>query len=123
MLSVNNFISFLTISGFFVGIIFAILKLSDPIHIVMGVVFITALFYMISIAAASFFIRNVDFKPRYRIKKEKYESAIDIAIMELEKREALIKDMYHFIKELEEEEYEDMRRDSAQAVQAARRRM
>ena len=122
MVSVNNFIAFLTLNGFFVGLIFAVLKLSDPMHIVFAVIFITALFYMMSIAAASFFIKNVNFSPRYRIKKEKYESAVDIAIIELQKRERLIKDMYEFIKELEEEEYEDMKRDVNQATQTAKRR-
>lgn len=121
MVSVNNFIAFLTMNGFFIGLVFAVLKLSDPIHIVFAVIFITALFYMVSIAAASFFIRNVSYQPRYRIKKEKYESAVDIAIIELEKRERLIKDMYEFVKELEEEEYEDMRRDAHQAQTAKRR--
>ncbi len=105
------------------GLLFAILKLYDPIQIVIAVVFITVSFHMIAIAAAAFFIKNVTFKPRYRIKKEKYETAIDTAIMELEKREALIRDMYEFIKELEEEEYEDMKRETAQAIQAAKRRI
>jgi hypothetical protein len=77
---------------------------------------------MISITAASFFIKNIEFKPRYRIKKEKYETAIDTAIIELEKRERLIKDMYEFIKELEDEEYEDIKRETAHAIQAAKRR-
>lgn len=122
MVSVNNFISFLTLNGFFIGLAFAILKLTDPLYIVFAVVFITALFYMISITAASFFIKNIEFKPRYRIKKEKYETAIDTAIIELEKRERLIKDMYEFIKELEDEEYEDIKRETAHAIQAAKRR-
>jgi hypothetical protein len=122
MVNVNNFISFLTINGFFVGLLFGVLKLTDPLQIVVAVVFITALFYMIAIAAAAFFIKNLTFTPRYRIKKEKYETAIDTAIMELEKREVLIRDMYEFIKQLEEEEYEDMKRDSVQNQQTARRR-
>ncbi|MGE4399241.1 MAG: hypothetical protein AB7D29_06930 [Campylobacterales bacterium] len=122
MVSVNNFISFLTLNGFFVGILFAVLKLEDPFLMVVAVIFITAFFYMIALAAAAFFIKNVTFEPRYRIKKDRYETAIDSAIMELEKREVLIRDMYEFVKQLEEEEYEDMRRDSAQAVQAAKRR-
>ncbi len=122
MVNVNNFISFLTINGFFVGLLFGVLKLNDPLQIVVAVVFITALFYMIAIAAAAFFIKNLTFTPRYRIKKEKYETAIDTAIMELEKREVLIRDMYEFIKQLEEEEYEDMKRDSVQNQQTARRR-
>jgi hypothetical protein len=122
MVSVNNFISFLTINGFFVGLLFGILKLDDPIKIVIAVVFITALFHMIAIAASAFFIKNLTFTPRYRIKKEKYETAIDTAIMELEKRELLIHDMYEFVKQLEEEEYQDMKRDSAQNQQTPKRR-
>lgn len=123
MVSVNNFISFLTISGFFIGLLFAILKLNDPFEIVVAVVFVTALFYIIAIAAAAFFIKNVTFTPRYRIKKEKYETAIETAIMEIEKRELFIRDMYEFIKQLEEEEYEDMKRDMMQAQQSAKRRI
>lgn len=122
MVSVDNFISFLTINGFFVGLLFGILKLNDPLHIVIAVVFVTACFYMIALAAAALFIKNLTFKPRYKIKKEKYENAIDTAIIELEKRELLIRDMYEFIKELEEEEYEDMKRDAQQALQSAKRR-
>lgn len=122
MVSVNNFISFLTLNGFFVGLLFAVLKLEDPFYMVIAVIFITSLFYMIALAGAAFFIKNVTFEPRYRIKKDKYETAIDSAIMELEKREVLIRDIYEFVKQLEEEEYEDMRREGAQNAQVAKRR-
>ncbi len=123
MVSVNNFISFLTLNGFFVGVLFAILKLDDPLMMVVAVIFVTTFFYMIAIASAALYIKNVTFQPRYRIKKDKYENAIDNAIMELEKREVFIRDMYEFVKQLEEEEYEDMKRESAQAQQSARRRV
>jgi len=121
MVSVNNFISFLTINGFFIGLLFGIIKLDDPIQIVVAVIFITAIFHMIAIAASAFFIKNLTFTPRYRIKKEKYETAIDTAIMELEKREVIIRDMYEFINQLEEEEYQDMKRDN-QSAQTPKRR-
>lgn len=124
MVSVHNFISFLTVNGFFVGLLFGLLKLDDPLQIVIATLFITAIFYIIATAASAFFIKNVTYEPRYRIKKDKYETAIDTAIVELEKREALIREMYEFINELEAEEYEDMRRESLQAAaQSAKRRI
>ena len=123
MVSVNNFISFLVVTGFFVGVIFAIAKLTDPVEMLIAVVFITSIFYIISLAGAAFFIKSVKYKPRYRIKKEKYETSLDSAIIELEKREDQIKEIYEFIRELEQEEYEEMRRDSAIAAQAAKRRI
>lgn len=121
MVSVNNFISFLTLNGFFVGLIFAVLKLQDPFQVVFAVVVITTVFYMLSLGASALFIKSVSYQPRYRIKKEKYELAIDTAIAEIERREKTIKDTYEFVKALELEEYEDMKREAQSSNQNKRR--
>jgi hypothetical protein len=121
MVSVNNFISFLTLLGFFIGLTFAILKMQDPFYIVFSVATVTTIFYMIAIFASASFIKSVSFQPRYRIKKEKYEAAIDATIKEIEKRERNIKEMYEFIRNLEAEEYEDMKREAQAASQSRRR--
>ncbi|MDD3466380.1 MAG: hypothetical protein PHE67_04445 [Campylobacterales bacterium] len=121
MVSVSNFISFLTLNGFFIGLVFAVLKIQDPFYIIFAVSAITAIFYMMALLASALFIKSVSFQPRYRIKKEKYETAIDTAITEIEKRERVIKEMYEFIRNLEAEEYEDMRREAQAAAQSRRR--
>lgn len=121
MVSVNNFISFLTLNGFFIGLLFAILKMHDPLYIVFTVCVVTTVFYMIALLASALFVKSVSFQPRYRIKKEKYETAIDTVISEIEKRERSIKDMYEFIRALEAEEYEDMKREVQAASQNRRR--
>ena len=105
MVSVSNFISFLTLNGFFIGLVFAVLKIQDPFYIIFAVSAITAIFYMMALLASALFIKSVSFQPRYRIKKEKYETAIDTAITEIEKRERVIKEMYEFIRNLEAELY------------------
>ena len=122
MVKVNNFIAFFTMNGFFLGIVFGLLKLNDPFEMLLAAMLITAIFYILSIASTSFFVKNIPFNPRYRIKKEKYEKGIDTALIELEKREQLIKETYRFVKELEEEEREEMKRDYVQYTQARRRR-
>lgn len=123
MVSVNNFISFLVVTGFFVGVIFGVVKLNDPFHILVAVTFITLTFYIISLGAAALFIKSMKYKPRYRIKTQKYENALDSVVVEIEKREDQIKDICEFIKELEQEEYEEMRRDAQIAAQSAKRRI
>lgn len=123
MVSVNNFISFLVVTGFFVGLIFGVVKLNDPFQILVAVAFITITFYIISLGAAALFIKSMKYKPRYRIKTQKYENTLDSVVVELEKREDQIKEIYDFIRELEQEEYDEIRRDSQLAAQAAKRRM
>lgn len=121
MIGVNNFIAFLTVNGFFLGICFGLLKTQKPEMMLFWVAAVTALFYMIALGSSSLFIRYITFKPRYKINKEKYEASLDSAIIEIQKREKKIKEMYEFIKELEEEEFERYKKDLAHLTKSGSR--
>ena len=122
MLNINNAVAFLTMNGFFIGIIFGILKLDDPFEMATAALLVTAVFYIFALAAASIFVKHIQFKPRYRIKKEHYESTIDNAISELEKRERMITDLYTFVRELEEEEFGEIKKEYLQTSGSPKRR-
>ena len=102
----ENFIYFSVVSGFFMGIIYAILKGFDFIHFLFAVFLITALFYIISLAAVSSFIKYLNIKQIVFFDKAEIDGVLDVQIKELEKRERLIYESYEFIKKIEEEEME-----------------
>ncbi|MDR2034869.1 MAG: hypothetical protein LBP89_09660 [Helicobacteraceae bacterium] len=99
----DNFIFFLTASGFFVGLIFALLADLEALWLVYACIAITFIFYMIALAASGFFIRFVDSKTAYSIEVEYYETQLDKARSQIEKREAYIRDSTRFIRNLEAE--------------------
>jgi uncharacterized membrane protein SpoIIM required for sporulation len=57
MVKVNNFIAFFTMNGFFLGVVFGLLKLNDPFEMLLAAMLITAIFYILSIASTSFFVK------------------------------------------------------------------
>ncbi len=54
MFSSENFIYFLSVSGFFIGLIFAIFQNLEPFQFLYAVLTIFALFYIIALASSSF---------------------------------------------------------------------
>ncbi|MEY4504241.1 MAG: hypothetical protein RL154_534 [Pseudomonadota bacterium] len=120
-MSAQNFIGFLTIVGFFLGIIFALLKMPDAFEVPIAVCVVTILFYMIGIVSSSLFVKFLDFKPRFTIQTDIYEKVYDKALFELRRKEINIKEGVDFIKKLEMEEAEEYRKEQA-ALKAQMRR-
>jgi hypothetical protein len=100
----ENFIYFLSVSGFFIGLVFAIMQGFEPIDFIFSVIVIFTIFYMIAIASTSFFIKYLRVKNIFYLDKESLEKTMDAQIEELDKKEEIIREAYYFIRKLEEEE-------------------
>ena len=104
MFRVDNFIYFFSVSGFFVGLIFAVLQGFEPFNFLIAVLIVFTIFYIIALASTSFFIKYLTVKNIFELDKTSLEKTIDSQIDELDKKEDIIRDAYYFIKQIEEEE-------------------
>lgn len=100
----ENFIYFSIVSGFFIGVIYSILKDFSFTNFLFTVFLITSIFYIIALASVSFFIKYLDLKQIVFFNKLEIDTVLDVQIKELEKREEFIYESYEFIKKIEEEE-------------------
>ncbi len=96
----ENFIYFLSVSGFFLGIIFGILKELDIKAFLYSIFLLTALFYIVGLGVVTFFIKYLDIKKIIYLDKKEIDSILDIQIKELEKKEDFIYESYEFIKKI-----------------------
>jgi uncharacterized membrane protein len=103
MIRPENFIYFLTVCGFFIGIIFSMVATIEPAMVLWTTISITAVFYMIGLASTSWFIKHIDIKAAYTLNRDYYEEQLDKARDQIEKRESYIRDSTRFIRKLEEE--------------------
>jgi len=106
----ENFIYFATISGFFIGIIFSILKGLDVFDFLFATFLVTAIFYLISLASVSFFIKFLNVKQIVYFDKYEVDEILDVQIKSLESKENFIMENYEFIKQIEKEELEIIRK-------------
>jgi len=106
----ENFIYFATISGFFIGIIFSILKGLDVFDFLFATFLVTAIFYLISLASISFFIKFLNVKQIVYFDKYEVDEILDVQIKSLESKENFIMENYEFIKQIEKEELEIIRK-------------
>jgi hypothetical protein len=100
----ENFIYFLSVSGFFIGLVFAIMQGFEPFDFLISVIIVFVLFYMIALASTGFFIKYLGIKNIFYLDKDTLEKTIDSQIEELDKKEEVIREAYYFIRKLEEEE-------------------
>ena len=106
----ENFIYFATVSGFFIGIIFSIIKGFDVFDFLFATFMITALFYLVSLGSVALFIKFLDIKQIVFFNKYEVDEILDMQIKSLEKNENFIMENYEFIKQVEEEELEIIRK-------------
>ena len=85
----ENFVYFFTVQGFFVGIIFGILKSFDAEGLLVYTFFITTFFYLFSHIIIALYFRTMTAKA-YNFPKELHEKELDIFVKEINKREKLI---------------------------------
>jgi len=104
MFKSDNFIYFLSVTGFFMGIVFAIVQGLEPMQFIFAVLVIFTVFYMLAVASISFFIKYLSIKNIFYLDKEGLEKTIDYQINELDKKEDMIREAYYFIRKIEEEE-------------------
>lgn len=82
----DNYIAFFTVCGFFVGLMFVIIKIEEPVEIVIYTLLITFFFYIVIHIAVMNYID--DKKIGLRIfNKEHYEEINDYLVAELATRE------------------------------------
>ena len=100
----DNFIFFLASCGFFIGIMFSIVKDLGFIKFLYATLLLTAIFYLIGLATVSLFVKYLNVKKVFFFDKHQIDSIINTQIKELEKKEDFILESYEFIKKIEEEE-------------------
>lgn len=96
----TNFVSFLTVQGFFIGFVFSILKAQSAEGILIYTLLITTFFYLFSHFIISFFIRFSPARQTFFPKKQ-HEGDFDYYANEIVKREKIIDSTYDFLENLE----------------------
>jgi hypothetical protein len=85
----ENFVYFFTVLGFFIGIIFGILKSFDADGLFTYTFLITTFFYLFSHIIIAMYYRTIVAKA-YNFPKDIHEKELDIFVQEINKREKLI---------------------------------
>jgi len=89
----ENFVYFFTVQGFFVGIIFGVLKSFDAEGLLLYTFFITTFFYLFSHVIIAMYFKTMTAKSHY-FPKEAHELELDLFVKEINKREKLIDSVY-----------------------------
>ena len=89
----ENFVYFFTVQGFFVGIVFGILKSLDAEGLLLYTFFITTFFYLFSHIIIAFYYQTTMAKT-YFFPKEIHEKDLDVFVYEINQREKLIDSAY-----------------------------
>jgi len=85
----ENFVYFFTVQGFFIGIIFGILKSFDAEGLLVYTFFITTFFYLFSHIIIAMYFKTLTARSLY-FPKEVHEKDLDLFVKEINKREKLI---------------------------------
>ena len=85
----ENFVYFFTVGGFFIGIIFGVLKSFDAAGLLTYTFIITTFFYLFSHIIIALYFRTINAKSSY-FPKELHEKELDLFVVEINKREKLI---------------------------------
>ena len=85
----ENFVYFFTVQGFFMGIIFGILKSFDAEGLLIYTFFITTFFYLFSHIIIAFSYKTITVKAHY-FPKDIHEKELDLFVREINKREKMI---------------------------------
>jgi len=85
----ENYVYFFTVQGFFVGIIFGILKSFDASGLFVYTFFITIFFYLFSHIIIALYYKTLQGKG-HNFPKDNHEKELDFFVNEINKRERLI---------------------------------
>ena len=96
----TNFVSFLTVQGFFIGFVFSILKAQTAEGILVYTLLITAFFYLFAHFIISFFIRHSPIRQEF-FPKGRHEVDLDYYANEISKREKVIDSAHDFLEALD----------------------
>jgi len=98
----TNFVSFLTVQGFFIGFVFSVLKAQSAEGILVYTLLITGFFYLFSHFVISFFIRYTPLRQE-NFPKVRHEDDLDYYANEISKREKVIESSYDFLEALDKQ--------------------
>ena len=85
----ENFVYFFTVQGFFIGIIFGILKSFDASGLLLYTFIITIFFYLFSHIIIAMYFKTLNAKSQF-FPKDKHELELDMFVKEINKREKMI---------------------------------
>ncbi len=85
----ENFVYFFTVQGFFVGIIFGVLKSFDASGLFLYTFFITVFFYLFSHIIIALYYQTLTARS-YKFPRDEHERELDYYVKEINKREKLI---------------------------------
>ncbi len=85
----ENFVYFFTVQGFFVGVIFGVLKSFDAEGLLTYTFLITIFFYLFSHVIIAMYFKTLTAKS-YFFPRDLHEKELDIFVSEINKREKLI---------------------------------
>ncbi len=88
----ENYVAFFTVSGFFIGLLFSILKFDAIENIIFYTIAITLFFYLFIHIVLTFYLRVLDTKITF-FEKDDFESFCNVQISEIKKREQKINAM------------------------------
>jgi len=95
----SNFVYFLTIQGFFVGIVFGILQSDSAENFLGWVILISLFFYLFAHLCVGFFFQSLGVKA-HGFPKKAHEHNLDFFVREINKREQFIDAFYTHKSEL-----------------------
>lgn len=85
----ENFVYFFTVQGFFIGIVFGILKSFDAEGLLVYTFFITTFFYLFSHVIIALYYKTLTAKSQF-FPRDAHERELDLIVKEINKREKLI---------------------------------
>ena len=85
----ENFVYFFTVQGFFIGIVFGILKSFDAGGLLLYTFIITIFFYLFSHIIIAMYFKTLNAKSQF-FPKDKHELELDMFVKEINKREKMI---------------------------------
>lgn len=90
----DNFIAFFTVCGFFIGVMFVIIRVSDPLEMLVYTALITFFFYLIIHIIVASYIYGAQRVYKSYFSKEKHEDINSYLINELVNREKRMENIF-----------------------------
>ncbi len=85
----TNFVSFFTVQGFFIGVVFSILKSESAYGLLVYTLLVTAIFYLLAHFFVALYFQTFQAKSQF-FPKEMHERQLDLFVREIGKREKMI---------------------------------
>ncbi len=88
----ENYVAFFTVSGFFIGLVFSVIKFEAIEDIIFYTIAVTLFFYLFIHVVLTFYLREPDTKVSF-FEKDSFETVCNMQISEIKKREQKISAM------------------------------